>query len=72
MSTQFCTRVGNNIKKYRKEKDITLKELADKIGLTEATVQKYEAGNIKKIDVEMLKKDSRCFRSAAGKPYRMG
>ena len=56
MSTQFCTRVGNNIKKYRKEKDITLKELADKIGLTEATVQKYEAGNIKKIDVEMLKK----------------
>lgn len=35
---------------------MTLKELADKIGLTEATVQKYEAGNIKKIDVEMLKK----------------
>ena len=36
MSTQFCTRVGNNIKKYRKEKDITLKELADKIGLTDS------------------------------------
>lgn len=56
MSSQFCTRVGNNIKKYRKEKDMTLKELADRVGLTEATVQKYEAGNIKKIDVEMLKK----------------
>lgn len=37
---------------------MTLKELADRIGLTEATVQKYEAGNIKKIDVEMLKKIS--------------
>lgn len=56
MSSQFCTRVGSNIKKYRKEKDLTLKELADRVGLTEATVQKYEAGNIKKIDVEMLKK----------------
>lgn len=53
---QFTERVGNNIKKCRKEKGLTLKELADKIGLTEATVQKYEAGNIKKIDVEMLKK----------------
>lgn len=58
MSSQFCIRVGNNIKKYRKEKDMTLKELAEKIDLTEATVQKYEAGNIKKIDVEMLKKIS--------------
>jgi len=56
VSSQFCVRVGNNIKKYRKEKDLTLKEIADRVGLTEATVQKYEAGNIKKIDVEMLKK----------------
>ncbi|MCI8339241.1 MAG: helix-turn-helix transcriptional regulator [Lachnospiraceae bacterium] len=58
MSSQFCARIGKNIKKNRKEKDLTLKELADRIGLTEATVQKYEAGNIKKIDVEMLKKIS--------------
>lgn len=56
MSSQFCTRVGNNIKKYRTEKDLTLKEIGEKVGLTEATVQKYESGNIKKIDVEMLKK----------------
>ena len=33
---------------------MTLKELADKVGLTEATIQKYEAGNIKKIDILML------------------
>lgn len=56
MSNQFCVRVGNNIKKYRKSQQMTLKELAEKVGLTEATVQKYEAGNIRKIDVEMLKK----------------
>jgi len=35
---------------------LTLKELADRIGVTEATAQKYESGNIKKVDVEMLKK----------------
>lgn len=56
MSSQFCSRVGNNIKKFRKEKEITLKQLANMVGLTEATVQKYESGNIKKIDIDMLKK----------------
>lgn len=35
---------------------MTLKDLADRIGVTEATAQKYESGNIKKVDVEMLKK----------------
>ena len=58
MASQFCVRVGNNIKKYRKEAGIILKELGEKIGVTEATAQKYESGNIKKIDVEMLKKIS--------------
>lgn len=56
MPNQFCVRVGKNIKKYRSENKMTLKELAEKVGLTESTVQKYEAGNIKKIDIEMLKK----------------
>lgn len=56
MSSQFCTRVGNNIKKYRKENDMTIKVLAERVGITEPTMQKYEAGNIKKIDIEMLKK----------------
>lgn len=56
MANQFCERVGRNIKKYRNESGMTLKELGEKIGITEATTQKYEAGNIKKIDVEMLKK----------------
>ena len=46
------------IKKYEKEKEMTLKDITRKIELTEATVQKYESGNIKKIDVETLKKIS--------------
>lgn len=58
MSSQFCIRVGNNIKKYREKKNITLKELGEKIGITEATMQKYEAGNIKTINAERLKEIS--------------
>lgn len=45
-------------RQFCKEAGITLKELGEKIGITEATAQKYEAGNIKKIDIEMLKKIS--------------
>lgn len=56
MSSQFCERVGNNIKKYRNESGMTLKELAEKIGLSEGTAQKYEAGNIKNVNAEMIKK----------------
>nr|DAK18258.1 MAG TPA: Repressor protein CI [Caudoviricetes sp.]DAT90667.1 MAG TPA: Repressor protein CI [Bacteriophage sp.] len=64
MGSQFCDRVANNIKKYRKEKDMTIKDVAYRVGITEATMQKYEAGNIKKIDIEMLKKiaDALCVR----------
>lgn len=54
MASDFCVEVGNRIKKYRKERALTLKELADKVGLTEATIQKYEAGNIKKLDVKTI------------------
>ena len=60
MSEQFCTRVGNNIKKYRKEADLTLKQLGERVSLSEATIQKYENGNIKTIDTELLKKNFRC------------
>lgn len=52
----YKTRVGNNINKYRRENDITLKELAKRVGITEGTMQKYEAGQIKRVDVEMINK----------------
>lgn len=34
--------IGENIKKYRKEKHFTQKELAEKIGVTVVTIQNYE------------------------------
>ena len=51
---QFPERVARNIKKYRKEENLTLKELAERVGISEATMQKYEAGNIKSVTIDML------------------
>ncbi|MFR7908768.1 MAG: helix-turn-helix domain-containing protein [Oscillospiraceae bacterium] len=45
--------IGENIKKYRKEKGLTQKELADKIGKGFSTVQKYEL-NISQPPIDVL------------------
>lgn len=36
--------IGSNIKRYRKLKGLTQKELANKVGLSIVTIQKYETG----------------------------
>jgi transcriptional regulator with XRE-family HTH domain len=56
MASQYKQRVGKNINRYRNASGKTLREVADEIGLTEGTFQKYEAGNISRVDVEMLQK----------------
>lgn len=48
--------IAHNIKRQRSEQGLTLRELADKVGITEATMQKYEANNIRHIDVDMVKR----------------
>jgi transcriptional regulator with XRE-family HTH domain len=37
--------IGENIKKYRKEKKLTQKELADKSKVSEISIRKYESGD---------------------------
>ena len=39
-----CIKVGNLISKFRKEKGLTQKELADKLGIQSKTVSKWECG----------------------------
>jgi transcriptional regulator with XRE-family HTH domain len=39
--------IGNKIKKYRKEKKITQKEISNILGINIRTYQKYESGDIK-------------------------
>ena len=55
MASQFKYKVGLNIRMRRTESNQTLREIADKVGITEATMQKYEAGNIRRVDIEMIK-----------------
>ena len=55
--TKSSMSIGENIKKYRKEKGLTQKELADKIGKDFSTVQKYEL-NISQPPIDVLNSHS--------------
>ena len=46
--------IGKNIKNARKNKDITLEELANKIGLTRQTISRYETGKISNIPSDKI------------------
>ncbi|MDO5293355.1 MAG: helix-turn-helix transcriptional regulator [bacterium] len=48
--------LGNRIRYNRKLKGLTIKELADKVGLHFSTAQKYEAGKIKNVDISLIQK----------------
>ena len=49
-------KIGNRIKTARKNANLTLLELANKIGLSEGNVQRYESGNITNVSVSVLEK----------------
>lgn len=46
--------MGNRIKTLRKLHDMTLLQLADKLNVSESTVQRYESGNIKNLKYETI------------------
>jgi repressor LexA len=56
-SRLFYLAVGKNIKKYRDLRNYSLQTLAEKVGLTKKTIQRYENGEIK-IDMNRLSKIS--------------
>lgn len=45
---------NERIRKKRLEQGITLAQVADKLGVTEATAQRYESGNIKSVPYEHM------------------
>ena len=63
----YRERVGKNINHYRKVNDLTLKEVANRVGITEATMQKYEVGQIKRVDIEMIEKIATAIGTTASK-----
>ena len=48
--------IGERIKELRQEKGYTLKQVAESVGVSEATMQRYEAGKIKNISPDMVGK----------------
>lgn len=53
-----------NIKKYRKDNGLTLKDLAEILEVKEATVQRYESGQIKNVPYSSIVKLASVFRIA--------
>jgi repressor LexA len=49
----FYRQVGQNIKKYRLIKNYSLQVLAEKVGVTKKTMQRYETGDIR-VDMNRL------------------
>lgn len=56
--TETNVKLGNNLRYYRKLRDMTLKEMSEKVGLSLGTYQKYEAGQIKHVDIDIVNKFS--------------
>lgn len=62
--------IGIRIKKKRQSLDITLKQVAESIGVQEATVQRYESGTIKNIPYEKIELLSEALKCSPA--YLMG
>ena len=54
VDNNFNFRVGQRIRNRRNEINMTMKELGEKVNLSEATIQRYESGKIKGVDVNLL------------------
>jgi len=62
--------IGDRIKNRRIEIGMTLKEVAEQIGVKEATVQRYESGNIKNLKQETIAKIAQILKVSPA--YLMG
>lgn len=54
--SDFNAEVGERIKEARDQKEITLKQLGDLVGLSESNTQRYEKGKIKNVEIGMVMK----------------
>ena len=59
---------NGNLTKYRRKKKLTISELAEKVGLTGATICRYETGE-RKMPVETAKKIAEVLKVTWWKLY---
>lgn len=67
---EFNKTVGLKIKEARINSHLSLKELGNKVGLSEGTMQRYETGQIKGVDINLLKRISNVL--GCSEAYIMG
>ena len=46
--------LGNNLRKLRKQQGLTLKDMAQHLDITFSVYQKYEAGNVKNVNIKIV------------------
>ena len=56
--SDFSVRVGMNIRKYRELQEMTIEELASKLGMSQPNLSKIERGEPKKVDYVLLERIS--------------
>lgn len=54
--TAYNVQFGNRLRRYRRLANLTQKELAEKLGLTESTINKYENGKVQSVDIDFVKR----------------
>ena len=52
---------NERMKALRSQSDITLRDMAERIGVSEATVQRYESGKISKVPYKAIVEYAKCF-----------
>lgn len=62
---QYNKLVGARIHSERQNKHLTLKELGTLVGISESTMQRYEKGKIKSIDIDMIKRFAKALNIPA-------
>lgn len=58
----FNITFGKKIAHARKQLDLTMKQLGELLGLNESTIQRYESGGIKKIDIDKVQEFAKVLK----------
>ncbi|WP_319007174.1 helix-turn-helix domain-containing protein, partial [Bacillus thuringiensis] len=62
--------VGKRLKQIRLKRNLTLAEVGERINKTEATMQRYESGNIKNLKADTIEELARVYEVSPA--YIMG
>lgn len=53
--TEKNKEIGERIRKLRKSRNLSMKELGKRVGLSESVISRYERGEVKMIDINLIR-----------------